>query len=453
LAKQTRQPFPCSSISTSKCFSLIHCDIWGRYKTPSISGAFYFLTIVDDFSRFTWVFLMRNKSETQTLLRQFFHYVHTQFNTKVQKLHSDNGAEFLSLNFFFLRKAFFFNTLVYINLSKMVSLSANIDTSLKLLALYVFNLIYPLLSGENVFLLPSILLIAFLLCCFTKKTPFEILYNKLPDYSRMRVFGCVAFATIVNPSSKFSPRATKCIFLGYPIGQKAYKLYDIATQKIFTNRDVVFLEDTFYNPPQVNPPTHNPPALSIPLPIVSDSYSHLPPSSVIIDPFDPPISSSPAPTDSIPSLPEPPSSTPLTPPAAQQTPVQPDDPVFPEPTLVIPDQPLRRSQRPREANVRLKDYVCSQVILPPHQLFSASSAPIPGTKYPLCHFISYNRYSPSHLCYIANVSRDEEPPSYELAMTDPKWQEAMNSELQALIDNQTWSLVPLPPGKRPISCK
>jgi len=55
--------------------------------------------------------------------------------------------------------------------------------------------------------------------------------------------------------------------------------------------------------------------------IVSDSYSHLPPSSVIIDPFDPPISSSPAPTDPVPSLPEPPSSTPLTPPAAQQTPV------------------------------------------------------------------------------------------------------------------------------------
>ena len=93
------------------------------------------------------------------------------------------------------------------------------------------------------------------------------------------------------------------------------------------------------------------------------------------------------------------------------------------------------------------------MILPPHQLFSASSAPTLGTKYPLYHFISYNRYSPSHLCYIANVSRDEEPPSYELAMTDPKWQEVMNSELKALIDNQTWSFVPLPPGKRPISCK
>jgi hypothetical protein len=242
-------------------------------------------------------------------------------------------------------------------------------------------------------------------------------------------------------------------FSWLPYGAKSLQTLDIATQKIFTNRDVVFLEDTFYHPPQVNPTAHNPPALPIPPPIVSDSFSYLPPSLAIIDPFDPPISSSPAPTDSVPSLPELPFYTPLNPPAAQQPTIQPDDPILPDPILLIPDQPLHRSQRTREDKVNLKDYVCSQVILPPHQLFSDSSTPTRGTKYPLCHFISYNRYSPSHLYYIANVSRDEEPPSYELAMTDPKWQEAMNSELQALIDNQTWSLVPLPLGKCPISCK
>ena len=49
-------------------------------------------------------------------------------------------------------------------------------------------------------------------------------------------------------------------FSWLPYGAKSLQTLDIATQKIFTNRDVVFLEDTFYHPPQVNPTAHNPPA-------------------------------------------------------------------------------------------------------------------------------------------------------------------------------------------------
>ena len=64
LAKQTRLSFHVSTISSAKPFELIHCDIWGPHKFFSYSGARYFLTIVDDFSRYTWIFLMRHKSET-----------------------------------------------------------------------------------------------------------------------------------------------------------------------------------------------------------------------------------------------------------------------------------------------------------------------------------------------------------------------------------------------------
>ena len=72
LAKQTRLSFPISTISSTKPFELIHCDIWGPHKKISYSGARYFLTIVDDFSRYTWIFLMRHKSETQSNIRTFF---------------------------------------------------------------------------------------------------------------------------------------------------------------------------------------------------------------------------------------------------------------------------------------------------------------------------------------------------------------------------------------------
>lgn len=84
LAKQTRKPFGISSIKTTKPFSLIHCDIWGPHKIASLSCARYFLTVVDDYSRFTWLFLMNHKSETQNLLKSFFTFVQTQFHTQVQ---------------------------------------------------------------------------------------------------------------------------------------------------------------------------------------------------------------------------------------------------------------------------------------------------------------------------------------------------------------------------------
>ena len=50
-AKQTCIPFPVSENRAINCFDLIHCDIWGAYRAMSLSGAQYFLIIVDDASR------------------------------------------------------------------------------------------------------------------------------------------------------------------------------------------------------------------------------------------------------------------------------------------------------------------------------------------------------------------------------------------------------------------
>ena len=80
---------------------MIHCDIWSRYRHISITGAYYFLTIVDDYTRFTWIFLMRRKNETQSLLKRFFSHVSTQFDCRIKTFRSDNGGEFISLRSFF----------------------------------------------------------------------------------------------------------------------------------------------------------------------------------------------------------------------------------------------------------------------------------------------------------------------------------------------------------------
>ncbi|KAH9786417.1 retrovirus-related pol polyprotein from transposon RE2 [Citrus sinensis] len=117
-----------------------------------------------------------------------------------------------------------------------------------------------------------------------------------------------------------------------------------------------------------------------------------------------------------------------------------------------PEPILRRSQRPHHPPMALRDYVCNQVTSPNH-LPPLSSSPQKGTRYPLCNFVSYHRYSPQHRSFTAAVSQDIEPTSYAQAASHSHWQEAMQSELAALEANNTWSLTSLPPGKKPIGCR
>jgi transposase InsO family protein len=65
-----------------------------------INGSVFFLTIVDDYSRFTWVHLMQHKSQVSPIIKSFFQFVQTQFKTKVKCLRSNNDAEFKMKDYF-----------------------------------------------------------------------------------------------------------------------------------------------------------------------------------------------------------------------------------------------------------------------------------------------------------------------------------------------------------------
>lgn len=75
------------------------------------------------------------------------------------------------------------------------------------------------------------------------KTPFEILHGYKPDVIHLRVFGCTAFAHIPKANRrKLDANSIKCVFIGYCTDQKAYKLFDPNSHKLFASRDVVFHE-------------------------------------------------------------------------------------------------------------------------------------------------------------------------------------------------------------------
>lgn len=298
------------------------------------------------------------------------------------------------------------------------------------------------------------------------KTPFELLYGTIPTYDYLRVFGSLCYAHIPKGSDKFSERSRRCVFVGYPASKKAWRLYDIETNKFVISRDVVFFEKEFpYAAPKPNTvapgykfPNNcdeeenmvdSPPApYQAPGEMTSPLLESTPPrSSLNLVP----VAAEellPAPRAEIDSaLQDDRTSinTEVLDSAEASAPVQPAE--IPVVGTQVVEQPTGHAQQARKPPARLQDYYTNTATLIPKTTNTS------GTRYPLHNYLSTNRFSPRYEAFIAALTEDAEPSTFAQAMRDTRWREAMQLEIKALEDNQTWTLESLPPEKRALGCK
>jgi transposase InsO family protein len=81
-------------MTTERPLELLHMDLFGPIAYISIGGSKYCLVIVDDYSRFTWVFFLREKYQTQETLKRFLRRAQNEFKLRIKKIRSDNGTKF-----------------------------------------------------------------------------------------------------------------------------------------------------------------------------------------------------------------------------------------------------------------------------------------------------------------------------------------------------------------------
>lgn len=94
-----RVPFPISlQVRTSKPMQILHSDLMGPISPLSMSGKKYILTFTDDFSRYSWVFFITQKSEVHLIFQQFWKY-HQERGRRILALQSDGGGEYLTKRF------------------------------------------------------------------------------------------------------------------------------------------------------------------------------------------------------------------------------------------------------------------------------------------------------------------------------------------------------------------
>ena len=100
LGKHHRSSFNLKNcVSTSRPLQLLHLDLFGPTQTRSIGGTSYCFVIVDDYSRFTWVFFLTHKNDTFDVFKCFCKWVETQRSASIVSVRSGRGGEFVNAKF------------------------------------------------------------------------------------------------------------------------------------------------------------------------------------------------------------------------------------------------------------------------------------------------------------------------------------------------------------------
>ena len=412
---------------------------------------------------------MQSKAKTRTLVQSFFALVDTQFNVKIKGIRTDNAREFIMPTFYGLRGVVYFTSCVDTPQQNSV-VERKHQHIINVIRAIKFQSNLPLEHWGDCILTATYLINITPSSVLNHKTPFEILHKSKPTFSHLKVFGCLCYAsTLAHNRSKFSLRATKCVFLGYPYAVKGYKVMDLITHKIFISRDVTFHESIF--------PFHNlnsitsqiDPFSTLVLPhCIDEEHS----SFQSMMPTSPPISPIPADTslnlvdhiafpipDSMPSpsidshnsIPDTILDSAASVPLSHSVPVSDTLPSSNCPTVYI-----KKSTRSSNPPKYLHDYHCNLAASPCPDLSPShdkATALPSGTPYCISKSLSYSNLSPHFRKYALAISTTIEPQFYHQTVHSKEWRDVMQAGLNALEANNTWSLTPLPSHKSLIGCK
>jgi transposase InsO family protein len=232
-------------MTTDRPLDLLHMDLFGPIAYISISGSKYYVVIVDDYSRFTWVFFLQAKYQTQETLKRFLRWAQNEFGLRIKKIISDNGMEFKNsqiegfLEEEGIKHEFSSpytpqqNGVVERKNITLLDMSRTMLDEYKTPDRFWAEAINTTCYSINRLYLHRIL----------KKTSYELLTGKKLNVSYFRVFGSKCFILIKRGrNSKFAPKAVEGFLLGYDSNTRAYRVFNKSTVLVEVSYDIVFDE-------------------------------------------------------------------------------------------------------------------------------------------------------------------------------------------------------------------
>jgi hypothetical protein len=220
-------------------------DLFGSIAYISIGGSKYCLVIVDYYSRFTWVFFLQEKSQTQETLKGFLRRAQNEFGLRIKKIRSDNGTEFKNsqIEGFLEEEGINHefsshytpqqNGVVERKNRTVLNMARTMLDEYKIPDRFWAEAINTACYSINQLYVHRIL----------KKTSYVLLTSKKPNVSYFRVFGSKCFILVKRGrKSKFAPKAIEGFLLGYDSNTRAYRIFNKSTGLVEVSCDIVFDE-------------------------------------------------------------------------------------------------------------------------------------------------------------------------------------------------------------------
>lgn len=244
LAKQTRTPFNKNKDKSHiiRPLQVVHSDICTMPVTSNLQHK-YFATFIDQYTHYTCVYLLKEKSELFEKFKDYVGKSEVNFNKKIQFLYIDNGTEYLSnaMKSFCSDKGITYHlTVPHTPQLNGVSERMNRTILEKTRVLLKTAKLPDSYWGDAVLTATFLINITPTKALEIKKTPYELWHNKKPTIKYLRVFGSTAYSHNKTMKGKLADRSCIGIFVGYD--SCGYRIYDPINRKYITARDVIFDE-------------------------------------------------------------------------------------------------------------------------------------------------------------------------------------------------------------------
>ena len=253
-------------------------------------GFTYYALFIDDYSRFTWIYPLKLKSDFFNIFLQFQKFVENQHSARIKFFQSDGDAKFTSNCF----KAHLSTSGIHHQISCPYTPAQNgcaerkhryvTETGLTL----IFHSHIPTHFWVDAFSIATYIINRLPTPLLEGKSPFQLLYGSSPNYEIFHPFGCRVYPCLRDyMTNKFSPRSIPCIFMGYHSSYKGFRCLDPTTFRLYITCHAQFDENhfPFHHTSQAQPISSlqisiflelSLPPTDMPLPSLASNSRHIP---------------------------------------------------------------------------------------------------------------------------------------------------------------------------------